>query len=64
MGGEPVTATARWEGESLLIELKNNQGDTFLRKITVSADGKTMTVDVKQTRPNASTHDVVVLDKQ
>jgi hypothetical protein len=64
MGDEQVTAAARWEGESLVIELKNNQGNTFLRKITVSADGKTMTIDVKQSRPNASTHDIVVLEKQ
>ena len=62
--GMEIKATARWEGESLLIEFKNSEGFNFLRKITVSGDGKTMTMDVKQSSPNGSANDIVVLDRQ
>ncbi|HYP27396.1 MAG TPA: hypothetical protein VE262_11825 [Blastocatellia bacterium] len=62
--GRPIKTTAKWEGESLVIEFKNDGGFNFLRKVTLSADGKTMTIDVKQSSPNGSANDTVVLEKQ
>ena|ERR1044071_2740024 len=62
--GRQIKTTAKWEGESLVIEFKNDEGFNFLRKITVSNDGKTMTIDVKQSSPNGAANDIVVLEKQ
>jgi len=61
---EEIMATAKWEGEALVIEFKNAKGFTFLRKFTVSADGKTMTIDAKQTSSRGSANDIILLDKQ
>ena len=62
--GRDIKTTARWEADALVIEFKNAEGFNFLRKITVSGDGKTMTIDVKQASPNGSANDTVVLEKQ
>ena len=63
--GQQIKTTAKWEGEALIIEFKNDaDGFTFLRKITVSGDGKTMTIAVKQSSPNGAANDTVVLEKQ
>jgi hypothetical protein len=62
--GMNIKTTARWEGESLHLEFKNNEGFSFLRKISLSADKKSMTMDVKQTNPGGSVNDVVILDRQ
>jgi hypothetical protein len=64
MGGQAITTIAKWEGNALILEFKNGQGFNFNRKINVSGDGKTMTIDVKQTNANGSVSDTVVLDKQ
>jgi hypothetical protein len=62
--GMNIKTTARWEGESLHLEFKNNEGFSFLRKISLSADKKSMTMDVKQTNPGGSVNDVVILERQ
>jgi hypothetical protein len=62
--GMEIKATARWEGESLHLEFKNNEGFSFLRKISLSADKRTMTMGVKQTSPSGTVNDMVVLDRQ
>ena len=62
--GQDIKASAKWEGSSLIIEFKNDQGFNFLRKIAVSADGKTMTASVQQTNPNGTVNDTVILEKQ
>ena len=62
--GRPIKTIVKWEGESLVIEFKNDEGFNFLRKVTVSSDGKTMTIDVKQSSPNGVANDIVVLEKQ
>lgn len=62
--GMPIKASAKWEGEALLLEFKNDDGFSFQRKVTVSGDGKTMTMDVKQASPNGTANDTVVLEKQ
>ena len=60
---QPVQTTASWEGETLVIEVKIEQGKRFIRKITISSDGKTMTMTVHHAKgENAS--DTVVLEKQ
>jgi hypothetical protein len=59
-----IMTTARWEGDSLNLEFKNNEGFSFLRKISLSDDGKTMTMHVKQTNPNGTVNDIVVLERQ
>ena len=59
---QPVQTTASWEGETLVIEVKIEKG-LFIRKITISSDGKTMTMTVHHAKgENAS--DTVVLEKQ
>ena len=59
----PVQTTASWEGETLVIEVKFEQEKLFIRKITISSDGKTMTMTVHHGKgENAS--DTVVLEKQ
>lgn len=62
--GMDIKASAKWEGEALILEFKNDQGFSFWRKINVSGDGKTMTIEVKQANPNGSATDTVVLEKQ
>lgn len=62
--GRPIKTTAKWEGDSLVIEFKNEEGMGLLRKITVSSDGKTMTMAVKRSNPNGSINDIVVLEKR
>jgi hypothetical protein len=37
--GQDIKTTAKWEGDALIIEFKNDQGFNFLRKINVSGDG-------------------------
>jgi hypothetical protein len=59
-----IMTTARWEGDSLNLEFKNNEGFSFLRKISLSDDGKTMTMHVKQTNPNGTVNDIVVLERE
>ena len=62
--GQPVKASAKWEGAFLVLQFKSEEGFSFLRKITVATDGKTMTMAVTQTSPNGTVNDTVVLDKQ
>ena len=62
--GQSIKASARWEGSSLVLAFKNEEGFSFVRKVTVSADGKTITMAVTQINPNGTVNDVVVLEKQ
>lgn len=62
--GTTAQTSAKWEGDALTIDWKIENA-SFSRKITVSADGKTMTMIVKQSNPNGeSATDTVVLEKQ
>jgi len=64
MGGRQAQTSAKWEGETLTIAWKAEDG-SFIRKITVSGDGKTMTMIVNQSRGDGqSVSDTVVLEKQ
>ncbi len=55
---------AKWDGDALIIEWQS-EGGMFKRKITLSADGKTMTKVVTQTRGDGQqSEDTVVFEKQ
>jgi hypothetical protein len=62
--GQAIQTFAKWEGETLIIEFKDEQGFNFLRRVTLASDGKTMTMAVKQTNPNGTVSDTVILEKQ
>lgn len=62
--GQPGHTTVKWDGSAWLIEWKI-EGASFNRKVTVSADGKSLTMVVNQTSPDGNTStDTVVLEKQ
>jgi hypothetical protein len=71
-GGEEITTqiedqsfqiTAKWEGETLVIEMKSGH-NLMVRKITISSDGKTMTMAVHRTKGENVFDETVVLEKQ
>jgi hypothetical protein len=62
-GSREVKSTVKREGDSLILEWKG-EGHSLLRKITVSQDGKIMTMVVRQTSPGGQREDTIVLDKQ
>jgi len=59
--GRIAKASAKWEGASLIIEFKAENGFFFKRVVTLSADGKTMTEVV--TRSGVA-DDIAVFEKQ
>jgi hypothetical protein len=61
--GRRAKTSAKWEGDALVIEFKTENG-FFRRKITLSADGKTITKAVTQSRDGEQTEDTVVFEKQ
>ncbi len=61
--GRKAKTSAKWEGDALVIEFKTENG-FFKRKITLSADGKTITKAVTQSRDGEQTEDTVVFEKQ
>jgi len=62
--GRMAKTSAKWEGDALVIEFKS-EGGFFKRKITLSADGKTITKMVTQSpKDGEQTEDFVVFEKQ
>jgi hypothetical protein len=59
----PVKATAKWEGAALTVEWKT-EGFYVLRKYTLSADGKTLTVTGRHSTPNGDDDGTMVFEKQ
>ena len=53
----------KWENDSLVIEFKT-EGGFLKRKLTLSADGKTITKIVTQSRDGEQSEDTVVFEKQ
>ncbi|HKQ78957.1 MAG TPA: hypothetical protein VJ810_34990 [Blastocatellia bacterium] len=64
--GRTAKTSAKWVGDALVIEFKEKEsGGFFNRKITLSADGKTMTKVVTQSNGGGeSAEDTVVFEKQ
>jgi hypothetical protein len=64
IGPQSVKTIAAWEKDALVIEWKAD-GSSFRRRITLSGDGKIMTIAVHHAEPNGETgDDTVVLEKQ
>jgi len=62
--GRTAKTSAKWEGDALVIEFKAADG-FFKRKITLSADGKTMTKVVTHSEGGGDpVEDTVVFEKQ
>ena len=62
-GNNDAKGTAKWEGNALVTELKS--GDRYFRRtFTLSEDGKTMTIIVRQSSSDGEKEDTVVLEKQ
>jgi hypothetical protein len=62
--GRTAKTSAKWDGNALVIEW-TSEGGFFKRKISLSADGKTITKMVTQSpRDGQQTEDTVVLEKQ
>ena len=62
--GRPTQTAVKWDGQTLVIEWRV-EGQSFTRKLTVSPDGKTLTMIVNQSNSQgeAST-DNILLEKQ
>ena len=64
IGPQQIKTSAAWEKDALVIEWKAD-GSTFRRRITLSSDGKLMTIAVHHAEPNGEmADDTVVLEKQ
>lgn len=62
--GQAGQTVVKWENDGWLIEWKAD-GRSFVRKLTLSADGKTMTMVVTQSSPDGgNVTDNVLLEKQ
>jgi hypothetical protein len=62
--GRMAKTSAKWEGDALVIEFKS-EGRDFKRKITLSADGKTMTKVITHSEGGGEQkEDTVVFEKQ
>ena len=59
----PVKATAKWEGDALMVEGKA-EGFNVRGKYTLSADGKTLTKTSHLSTPNGDVDAIIVLEKQ
>jgi hypothetical protein len=66
LGDEVIKATTKWEGDALVIDWRGPEaGRYFIRKHTLSADGKAMTINIKRSRPDGGeAEETWVLEKQ
>ena len=65
-GDATIKAAAKWDGDALVIDWRGpEEGRYFVRKLTLSADGKTMTINLKHSLPNGGMGEKIwVLEKQ
>ena len=61
--GEKITTTAKWSGNVLVLEWKDD-GGTFTRRITFSDNSGTIRINVHDTNPDGEPDDLIVLGKQ
>ena len=61
--GRSAKTSARWEGSTLIIKFDDGNGSPFIRKFTLSEDGKTMTV-VRPTNDQGGQDETIVFEKQ
>ena len=66
VGDEVIKATAKWDGDALVIDWRGpEEGWYYVRKLTLSADGKTMTINLKHSLPNGGMDEKIwVFEKQ
>src|SRR5262245_1335570 len=66
IGDEVIKATAKWEGDALVIDWRGPEaGRSFIRKLTLAGDGKIMTINLKQSWPNGGMNENIwVFEKQ
>jgi hypothetical protein len=66
VGDEVIKATTKWEGDSLVINWKGPEtGRYFNRKLKISADGLSMIIILKRSRPDGRmAEETWVLEKQ
>ena len=65
VGGADVKATARWEGSTLLVVTKVDVASlSYNDRMSLSADGKTLTSVVRVDTPQGSVDVTVVFEKQ
>jgi hypothetical protein len=65
--GSPMKSVAKWEGDALVIETKGNFGGgemTIKSRWTLSADGKTLTVDQQMASSMGEMTMKMVMEKQ
>ena len=58
-----LKATAKWEGDALIVEWKN-EGFQVRRKYILSADGKTLTTNARRYTANGEIDEMSVFEKQ
>jgi hypothetical protein len=63
--GRTAKTSAKWEGDALVIEFKTTDSGFIKRKITLSADGKTMTKIITQSKGGGDQiEETAVFEKQ
>jgi hypothetical protein len=63
--GKSMTLTAKRDGDALLISWRDVVEDyTVTRRLTLSADGKTLEMTIREISPERQREDRVVLDRQ
>jgi len=65
-GDAVIKATAKWEGNALVIDWRGPEaGRYFIRKLTLAPDGKSMTIKLNRSRPDGGmAEETWVLEKQ
>jgi hypothetical protein len=63
--GKSMTLSAKRDGDALLIKWRDEVEDyTVIRRLTLSADGRTLEMTIKEISPERQREDRVVLDRQ
>ena len=63
VGDEEIKTTAKWDGGALVLQWKD-QGGTSTRRFVLAKDGKSMTMEVRDSDQSIPSGDVVTLEKK